>query len=182
MTVSAHPSITGLCFACLLCFLLQAGGDDVKDLPNFLTTPGWFRTRRKVFTDRVKCIASHHYYHRPSLSSAQDLSQFQLTLPSTTMTKCTVTLHPNGLNPSRSAKAWLLRKKSKLPWKEVRQQVRTVNGKVPDQRAVENAVQNVTSRKHGIPHMNCANCGRTPIAQHATPQKHMCRTTCAYEI
>ena len=23
----------------------------VKHLPNFLTTPGWFRTRRKVFTD-----------------------------------------------------------------------------------------------------------------------------------
>ena len=29
---------------------------DVKDLPNFLTTPGWFRTRRKVFTDCVKHI------------------------------------------------------------------------------------------------------------------------------
>ena len=60
--------------------------------------------------------------------------------------------------------------------------MRTVNGKVPDQRAVENAVQNVTSRKDDIPHINCANCGRTSIAQHATMQKHMCRSTCAYEI
>ena len=60
------------------------------------------------------------------------------------MTKCTVTLHPKGLNPFQSAKALFLRKKSKLPWKEVRQQVRTVNGKVPGQAAVENAVHSVT--------------------------------------
>ena len=79
------------------------------------------------------------------------------------MTKCTVTLHPNGLNPFQSAKAWFLRKKTKLPWKDIRQQVRTVNGKVPSQRAVENAVHSVTSRKQGIPQMNYANCGRTSI-------------------
>ena len=56
VTVSAHPSITCLCFAWLLCSVLQAVDGDVKDLPNFLTTPGWFRTRRKVFTDCVKHI------------------------------------------------------------------------------------------------------------------------------
>ena len=56
------------------------------------------------------------------------------------MTKCTVTLHPRGLDPFQSAKAWFLRKKSKLPWKDVRKQVRTVNGQLPGQRALENAV------------------------------------------
>ena len=35
---------------------MQAVDCDVKDLPNVLTTPVCFRTRRKVSTDCVKCM------------------------------------------------------------------------------------------------------------------------------
>ena len=65
------------------------------------------------------------------------------------MTKCTVTLHPRGLDPFQSSKAWFLRKKSKLPWKDVRKQVRTANGQLPGQRALENAVRTVAAHKRG---------------------------------
>ena len=79
------------------------------------------------------------------------------------MTKCTVTLRPRGLDPFQSAKAWFLRKKSKLPWKDVRKQVRTVNGELPGQRAVENAVHTVAAHKQGFPSLEYANCGRTSV-------------------
>ena len=47
------------------------------------------------------------------------------------MTKCTVTLHPKGLDPFQAVKAWLLRKKLKQLWRDVRKQVRTVSGNLP---------------------------------------------------
>ena len=37
--------------------------------------------------------------------------------------------HPAGLNPFQAAKAWHLRKCSKLPWREVRTQLLTVSGR-----------------------------------------------------
>ena len=79
------------------------------------------------------------------------------------MTKCTVTLHPRGLDPFQSSKAWFLRKKSKLPWKDVRKQVRTVNGQLPGQRALENAARTVAAHKRGLPSLNYANCGRNSV-------------------
>ena len=79
------------------------------------------------------------------------------------MTKCTVSLHPKGLDPFQAARAWLLRKKLKQSWGEVRKQVRTVAGKVPGQRAIENAVNGSSARRHGIPESKYANCGRTSV-------------------
>ena len=53
------------------------------------------------------------------------------------MTKCTVSLHPKGLDPFQAARAWFLRRKLKQSWGEVRKQVHTVAGKVPGKRALE---------------------------------------------
>ena len=44
------------------------------------------------------------------------------------MTKCTLSLHPQSLDPFQTAKAWFLNAKSKLEWTDVRKQVRTVSG------------------------------------------------------
>ena len=65
------------------------------------------------------------------------------------MTKCTVSMHPKSLGPFQAAKAWFLRTKSKLEWKEVRKQVRTVNGALPGQKSLENAVKRVAVQKVG---------------------------------
>ena len=72
------------------------------------------------------------------------------------MTKCTVNLHPKSLDPFQAAKAWFLRCKSKLEWADVRRQVRTVSGKVPGQRSLENAVQRVAAHKKGCPKLRYA--------------------------
>ena len=79
------------------------------------------------------------------------------------MTKCTLSLHPKSLDPCQAAKAWFLRKKSKLQWAEVREQVRIVSGKAPGQSSLENAVTRVAAHKRGCPKMKYANCGRTPV-------------------
>ena len=79
------------------------------------------------------------------------------------MTKCIVTLHRRGFDPFQSARAWFLRTKSKLPWKDVRNQVHTVNGQLPGQRALENAVAVVAAHKRCLPSLKYANCGRTSV-------------------
>ena len=78
------------------------------------------------------------------------------------MTKCTLTLHLKSLDPFQAAKAWFLRKKSKLQRAEMRKQVRTVSGKMPGQISVENAVRRVAAHKQGCPKLKHANCRRTP--------------------
>ena len=52
-------------------------------------------------------------------------------------------VHPNGLNPFQAAKAWHLRKVQRLPWKAVREQVRTVSGGHPQRYAVVRAVRRI---------------------------------------
>ena len=79
------------------------------------------------------------------------------------MTKCIVMLHPKGLDPFQAARDWFLRKKLKRSWNEVRKEVRTVTGKMPGQRAIENAVNGASARRHGIPKSKYANCGRTSV-------------------
>ena len=76
--------------------------------------------------------------------------------------KYTMTLHPNGLSPLESAKAWYLRVEGKKPWSAVRKKVKTVAGKRPGQRALENAVkrQGQLARTEPFPKLNYANCGR----------------------
>ena len=87
------------------------------------------------------------------------------------MVKVSVSVHPRGLNPFQSAKAWLLRKKLKQPWAKVRFQTRTVGGKRPGQSAAEDAVRRVEAQKgeaDGIAKLNYANCGRPPSSQSPT--------------
>ena len=82
------------------------------------------------------------------------------------MVKVSVSVHPRGLNPFQSAKAWFLRKKLKQPWAKVRFQTRTVGGKRPGQSAAEGAAWRVEARKDeadGIAKLNYANCGRLPL-------------------
>jgi hypothetical protein len=76
--------------------------------------------------------------------------------------KYTMTLPPNGLSPLESAKAWYLRVEGKKPWSAVRKKVKTVAGKRPGQRALENAVkrQGQLARTEPFPKLNYANCGR----------------------
>ena len=79
------------------------------------------------------------------------------------MAKCIVRLHPKGLDPFQASKAWLLQKKLKQSWRDVRKQVRAVSGNLPGQRALRNAVHGASALRHGIPKPKCANCGRTPM-------------------
>ena len=77
------------------------------------------------------------------------------------------TVHPKGLDPFQSAKAWHLRVQQGLPWKSVRSLVRTVSKKIPGQDAVEDAVARVDTqrrtsefKKSGNAKSSYANCGR----------------------
>ena len=63
--------------------------------------------------------------------------------------RCVV--HPKGLNPFQAAKAWHLRVRDGLAWKEVRAQVRTINGTHPGQDAVEDAVSQELACVQGRP-------------------------------
>ena len=77
--------------------------------------------------------------------------------------KYTATVHPSGLNPFQSAKAWMLRKKLKQPWEKVRKQLRTMSGDRPNKDAMRNAVDRVqaSSTKDGFsPKLNYGNCGK----------------------
>ena len=76
--------------------------------------------------------------------------------------KYTITVHPKGLSPAASAKAWYLRKKAKEPWSKILDQVKTVSGKRPGQKAVEYAVQrqDKLKRKELFPTLKYSNCGR----------------------
>ena len=82
------------------------------------------------------------------------------------MVKVSVSVHPRGLNPFQSAKAWFLRKKLKQSWAKVRFHTRTVGGKRPGQSAAEDAVARVGAQKgraDGIAKLNYGNCGRLPL-------------------
>ena len=79
-------------------------------------------------------------------------------------------VHPRGLDPFQSAKAWMLRKKLRLSWKEVRNQVHTVSGDRPRRHAVHDAVARVDAQQHqahfrrtGIADLAYQNCGRKPV-------------------
>ena len=76
--------------------------------------------------------------------------------------KYTMTLHPNGLDPWAAAKVWLLRTECKKPWSEIQKKVRTVSGKRPGLRALENAVkrQDKLKKKQAMAKLNYGNCGR----------------------
>ena len=79
--------------------------------------------------------------------------------------KYTATVHPKGLNPFQSAKAWMLRKKLKQPWAKIRTQLRTMSGDRPNKHAMRNAVARVqaSSTKDGFsPKLNYGNCGKKP--------------------
>ena len=79
-------------------------------------------------------------------------------------------VHPNGLDPFQAAKAWMLRTKLKLAWKEVRGQVLTARGGRPGQRALELAVKRIDVQQHqthfrrtGTATLAYSNCGRKPM-------------------
>ena len=82
--------------------------------------------------------------------------------------RCVV--HPKGLNPFQAAKAWHLRVRDGLAWKEVRAQVHTINGTHPGQDAVEDAVARVEAQRHthdfqktGVAKYRYSRCGRAPL-------------------
>ena len=64
--------------------------------------------------------------------------------------KFSITLHPKGLAPLEAAKAWYLRKKGKESWLEIKKKVKTVQGKRPGQRALENAVRRQGKLKKAV--------------------------------
>ena len=79
-------------------------------------------------------------------------------------------VHPNGLDPFQAAKAWMLRRKLKQAWKEVRGQVLTARGGRPGQRALELAVKRIDVQQHqahfrrtGTATLAYSNCGRKPM-------------------
>ena len=81
--------------------------------------------------------------------------------------RCTV--HPRGLDPFQAAKAWHLRIRDGLTWKEVRAEVRTINGAHPGQEAVEDAVGEEGSGGHPrsvSQELGCAE-GRPLVAESA---------------
>ena len=84
-------------------------------------------------------------------------------------------VHPNGLNPFQAAKAWHLRKVQRLPWKAVREQVRTVSGGHPRRFSVVSAVRRIDDqhnsaafRSTGVAMTAYGNCGRKQLL---TPQQ-----------
>ena len=89
------------------------------------------------------------------------------------LVQCTV--HPKGLDPFQAAKAWQLRKVQHLPWKAVRQQLRTASGGCPQRFAVVNAVRRIDDQRNtagfrsiGIAKTAYRNCGRKQLL---TPQQ-----------
>ena len=80
------------------------------------------------------------------------------------------TVHPKGLTPFEAAKAWYLRMVQKLPWRVVKEQVRTAEGGQPRRVAVANAVYRVDKqrrtaafRKTGAAVCAYAKCGRKQV-------------------
>ena len=59
-------------------------------------------------------------------------------------------LHPKGLTPFEAAKAWHLRQVQKLPWRNVREQVRAISGEHPNKHALVHAVKRVHSQRHTL--------------------------------
>ena len=87
--------------------------------------------------------------------------------------QCSV--HPKGLDPFQSAKAWHLRKVQRLPWKAVREQLRTASGGRPQRDSVVNAVRRIDDqrntaafRRTGVASTAYRNCGRKQLL---TPQQ-----------
>ena len=120
----------------------------LADLVNFSTRPEGPREGLKVFPDVRTSYPGVAMSHACRLVSSSWLAQSVLraafprrALPlreHAMLFRCTV--HPRGLDPFQAAKAWYLRIRDGLTWKEVRAEVRTINGAHPGQDAVEDAV------------------------------------------
>ena len=52
-------------------------------------------------------------------------------------------VHPKGLDPFLSAKAWHLRKVQRLPWKAAWERLRTASGGWPQRDSVANAARRI---------------------------------------
>ena len=81
-----------------------------------------------------------------------------------------LSIHPQGLTPFEAAKAWHLRHVQKLPWRAVREQVRTSDGGHPRRYAVVNAVRRISEQRHtqtfrrtGTASTAYHRCGRKPV-------------------
>jgi len=76
--------------------------------------------------------------------------------------KYTITVHPLGLGPLQSAKAWWLRKKCDKSWSDVAKEVKAVNGKRPGLEALKNAVkrQSLVKKNDLFCKTKYENCGR----------------------
>ena len=90
-----------------------------------------------------------------------------LLKPASTTMRLLCSVHPKGLDPIQSAKAWQLRKVQRLPWKAVREQLRTASGGRPQRFAVSNAVRRIDSQRHtaalrstGVARTAYRSCGR----------------------
>ena len=57
------------------------------------------------------------------------------------LVQCSV--HPKGLDPFLSAKAWHLRKVQRLPWKAVWERLRTASGGWPQRDSVGHAARRI---------------------------------------
>ena len=106
-----------------------------------LSDPPWpFQGGSESFGRRVSphrvAVSSHERSKSSVLPSHQPLP-----CAGPPAMKYTVTVHPNGLSPVGSAKAWHLRTEGEKPWSEIKQKAKTVVGKRPGQRALENAVK-----------------------------------------
>ena len=84
------------------------------------------------------------------------------------LVQCSV--HPKGLDPFQAAKAWHLRKVQCLPWKAVREQLRTASGESPRRASVLNAVRRIDDQRNtaafrsaGVARTAYRNCGRKQL-------------------
>ena len=72
-----------------------------------------------------------------------------------------VTLHPRGLSPEQSAKAWYLRVKEKWKWCDIQKEVVNLKGKPPSETWLRLAVLRMMRKgQAAAPTDNCSNCGR----------------------
>ena len=83
--------------------------------------------------------------------------------------KHTIVVHPHGLDPFQAAKAWQLRKVTKLPWEKVQTMLTTVDGGRPGHKGMRAAVRRIdaqlrtaTFRRTGAAKLAYGNCGRKP--------------------
>ena len=111
----------------------------------------------------VSCtIAACHFRAQDRLAPTSALASLSMLLR--------LSIHPQGLTPFEAAKAWHLRHVQKLPWRAVREQVRTSDGGHPRRYAVVNAVRRISEQRHtqtfrrtGTASTAYHRCGRKPV-------------------